>query len=112
MTCCKRRRNTSMRRTRRLWWLAIGRRWKRRRPSLGRSKCMTRRATEFDARNKAGFRIRTGIVLIFVGMLLLGISKVFIGLNFGPGINIFCFFGGATLLVFGFLMEGERRRTR
>ena len=61
---------------------------------------------------KANVRQPVGIILVFPGMISLGVVRGLIGLHMGEGIKIFAFFGGAMLLGLGFFILGRKRRSR
>ena len=73
---------------------------------------MTRKGIESDSSLKAKVRQGAGIVLIFLGMISLGVARVLIGLHLGEGIKILTFFGGALLLGLGFFIQGRKRSSR
>jgi hypothetical protein len=73
---------------------------------------MTHKGIASDSSLKAKVWQRAGILLIFVGMISMGVARVLIGLHLGEGIKILTFFGGALLLGLGFFIQGAKRRSR
>jgi LPXTG-motif cell wall-anchored protein len=73
---------------------------------------MTRKGIASDWSLKAKVWQGAGILLIFVGMISLGVARMSIGLHLREGIKIFTFFGGALLLGLGLFIQGRKRRSR
>jgi hypothetical protein len=73
---------------------------------------MTRKGIESDSSPKVDVRNGAGIVLIFAGMISLGVARVFTGTHWGQGIKIGTFFGGIGMLGLGFALQGRKRRSR
>ena len=73
---------------------------------------MTHKGIASDSSLKAKVWQRAGILLIFVGMISMGVARVLIGLHLGEGIKILTFFDGALLLGLGFFIQGAKRRSR
>ena len=73
---------------------------------------MTRKGIASDSSLIVKVRQGAGIVLVFLGMISLGVARALIGLHLGEGVKIFTFFGGALLLGLGFFIQGRKRRSR
>jgi hypothetical protein len=71
---------------------------------------MTHKEIKSDLSQTQRIRDSAGIVLIFAGLISLGIGRVLIGTPWGPGIEILTFFGGVALVAAGFYIQSKKRR--
>jgi hypothetical protein len=73
---------------------------------------MTRKAAASERPWRERIPDGVNLALLFAGLILLGVSRTFVGLHFGEGITIFSFSAGMLLTAAALFIRGRHRRTR